>query len=315
MFTLDLTPEQCERVQRKLREILRQSPDPDISLLLELLEVSSRSRWKSSDTHLGKKRIAPDADDSGSDSRYPRKMKEVNRARNTRNDGRRRRHRAAVVRPTENTFRYVSVVEDRAESTIGTESHMHGRSITDVDRGCSLIYSQQGGIPPLVTPPFQPPLSTANQHYDFEDGSELSSLSSSGSDTMLSSDESEPRLESGAESDAQRESETNNVKPRRRAKARAPKPNSWEEVDNVLEITEAAANVLHSLAAVRDDANMSRLLVLKDQFSLQGAQIAEPATITLAYLVKRARSSDVGMVIQKFKHIVDLMQLSVWLDQ
>ena len=132
---------------------------------------------------------------------------------------------------------------------------------------------------------------------------------------MLSSDESEPRLESGAESDAQRESETNNVKPRRRAKARAPKPNSWEEVDNVLEITEAAANVLHSLAAVRDDANMSRLLALKNQLSLQGAQIAEPAMITLAYLVKRAWSSDVGMVIQKFKHIVDLMQLSVWLDQ
>jgi hypothetical protein len=262
MFVLDITPEQCERVQEELKEIISRSPDPDISILLEQLEISScssshatqveYSRSTSPDAHTNKKRVMSPSSPTTHTSKK--------RALGTRNDSGRHHHRKAVV-----------------------------------------------------TPFFQQPLHSANQHYDFDNESELSSLSSSGSDTALLSDKSESRSESDAESGTQWESKTD--KPRPPAKAREPKQNSWEEVDNVLEITDAAANVLQSLATIGDEANLSRLLALKDEFSLQGAQIAEPATITLAYLVKRARSSDVQMVRQKFKHIVDLMQLSVWLDQ
>jgi hypothetical protein len=90
---------------------------------------------------------------------------------------------------------------------------------------------------------------------------------------------------------------------------------SWQQVDKVLDITEPAALVLQALAAIGQEGNASRLLVLKEKLSLQHTQTAEPATITLPYLVRRARSSDLGMVQHRFNHIMDLVHLCLWLDQ
>jgi hypothetical protein len=81
MFTVDITPEQFEHIRQKLRRNLLQSPDPDISLLLQQLEKScdpSRitqakgySFSPSYNAPQSKKRAMPDTEDTIRESAYP----------------------------------------------------------------------------------------------------------------------------------------------------------------------------------------------------------------------------------------------------
>lgn len=300
MLTVDITPEQCEHIQQKLRQILLRSPDADISLLLEQLEISSRTPSQvtqvdsvtqpassnglaSYNSLRSKKRVMPDTEDASGESEIPRKITKPNDARNTRNDGRRRDQRNTHIEGND------------------------GRSIATVDHGL-----------PATIPIAQPLIRPVINSYGFEDDSELSSLSS------CESNAASPPTESDTESEAEtvakdvltlKGSAPMNPKPQRRAKARGRKLNSWEMVEDVREITEPAAKLLQALAGIGDEVMMSRLLALKDKLSSPMPEPTEPATITLPLLVKRTRNSEAKMVEHKFKHMVDLMQLSIWLNQ
>lgn len=129
--------------------------------------------------------------------------------------------------------------------------------------------------------------------YGWDDDSDLSSLpSDSGGDT------------------------TEHQIPRRRVpKAKSKKQQSWEVVDDVRVITEDASTLLQTIAGIGDQTNTKRLLALKDILSGQTQEPDDPKTISLEVLVKRCDQSELMVAESKFRHMVNLMQLSLWLDQ
>jgi hypothetical protein len=86
-------------------------------------------------------------------------------------------------------------------------------------------------------------------------------------------------------------------------------------VDDVRKITDDAARFLQKIACIADQANMNRLLALKDILSGQTQLPDDPDMITLPLLVKRCEQSELMVAESKFKHMVNLMQLTLWLEQ
>jgi hypothetical protein len=140
---------------------------------------------------------------------------------------------------------------------------------------------------------------TAANCYGWDDDSDLSSLPSD-------SDEEETSMGDTAE----------HQKPRRRIpKTKGQKQQSWEVVDDVRIITEDASALLQLIAGIGDQTNTKRLLALKDMLSGQSQEPDDPNTMSLEVLVNRCEQSELMVAESKFKHMVNLMQLSLWLDQ
>jgi hypothetical protein len=99
------------------------------------------------------------------------------------------------------------------------------------------------------------------------------------------------------------------------AKTKQTKLQSWEKVDDVRVITEGASKLLQLIAGIGDQANTTRLLALMDILSGQAQGPDSPETISLPLLVKRCEQSELMVAESKFKHMINLMQLSLWLDQ
>jgi hypothetical protein len=104
--------------------------------------------------------------------------------------------------------------------------------------------------------------------------------------------------------------------PRRRmAKTQQKKLESWEVVKDVRVISEGASRLLQLIAGIGDQTNATRLLALRDILSGQTHGPDTPETLTLSLLVQRCEESELAVAECKFKHMVNLMQLSLWLNQ
>ena len=140
---------------------------------------------------------------------------------------------------------------------------------------------------------------TVSNCYGWDDDSDLSSLPSDyeGEET-LKEDTAEPQ------------------NPRRRIpKTKGKKQQSWETATDFRIITNKAYALLQLIAGIGDQFNMKRLLALKDRLSGQTQEPDDPQTISLEVLVNRCEQSELMVAEAKFKHMLNLMQLSLWLDQ
>jgi hypothetical protein len=291
MPTIDITVDRCVRLQQKLRNILLSQADADIESLLDDINAAYSNVLSSSEVNRpqrNKRTASHDAD--ADDTSHANKASKLNRnvdVRNTRNDGRKRRTGNTVVHNS---------------STINTPD-IRGLERREPDRG-----AETTSTPPLTEP--SDPLShvATRSHaslineancYGWDDDSDLSSLTSE-------SDEEEPPMRDTA----------NHQSPRRRTtKTKQKKLQSWEMVDDVRVISESASKLLQLIAGIGDQSNATCLLALKDILSGQSPVPDSPETISLPLLVKQCEQSELMVAESKFKHMVNLMQLSLWLDQ
>ena len=145
----------------------------------------------------------------------------------------------------------------------------------------------------------QAPIPSGANCYGWDDDSDLSSVPSDFEGEEMSTGHT-----------------ANHQNPRRRmAKTKQKKLQSWETVDDIRVITDGASMLLQVIAGIGDQSNARRLLSLKDILSGQTQGHDSPETISLALLVKRCEQSELMVAESKFKHMVNLMQLSLWLDQ
>jgi hypothetical protein len=97
-------------------------------------------------------------------------------------------------------------------------------------------------------------------------------------------------------------------------RSRKPRPKVWETVDDVRQLTRNASRVLQSLASVAEREKMAQLIALRDSLSAQ-SELKEPDPTCLPFLVKRCVHFEGKVVEDKFKHMISLIQLSLWLNQ
>jgi hypothetical protein len=123
----------------------------------------------------------------------------------------------------------------------------------------------------------------------------------------------------GNDSDRENNSRSQQAQP---AKPRRRIPNSvrkqlkvWQTIDDIRKLTDQGALLLQGIFSIADPSNQIRLEGIKDILAGEGLQPDNPDTLTLEVLVKRCEQSDVAVASAKFRHMVNLMQLSLWLDQ
>jgi hypothetical protein len=185
----------------------------------------------------------------------------------------------------------------------------------------TVIYNRSNETTPhmLHSGPLSSPHITSKPSSQLDDESELSSLMDDESEqSSLTNDESE--LSSLPDKSAEEETLVEDVprtqNPRRRMpKTKQTKEPIWLVVDDVRVMTKKASKLVQKLAAIDDQANMTRLLKLRDKLSGQTHVPDTQETLTLEMLVLRCEQSALSVAESKFKHMVNLMQLSLWLDQ
>ena len=283
MPAIDIPSERCQQIQQKLRNILQSSPDPDIDWLLETIDsacfavVSTRSK---------RKRTASESSETvgyGQEGAKPTVKARGHNAHNRRSDGRKRglgddaRHKDSTA-----------TADERGGATSNQGSvNEHGQPVRDTE-----VVNHRGLIAAKLCSEMGANI------YGWDNDSELSSVPSD-------SDAEDPTTADFS----------HHQKPRRQiAKVNGKEPKLWETVDDVRKLTDKAAILLQSIAQISDRSNMSRLVALKEILSSQVVEPEEPTMITLPVLLQRCERSDLKVVESQFKHMVNLMRLSLWLD-
>jgi hypothetical protein len=314
MPTLRIPIDRCLRIQAKLQEILLSYADPDLTLLLDDINTACSTGSVVTETNRPQrnKRTAPDFVHETERQGALKKLKSNRNAdtHNTRNDGRKRN--------TRNTVEDVSDLAIRANADDNQSPANALGGMADKFRGLGQDRGVCNSIPPSTETsdrlPTQAPFPSGANCYGWDEDSDLSSLPSDyewDEDSDLSSLPSDSEEEETSMGDT-----ANHQKPRRRmAKTKQTKLQSWETVDDVRVISEGASKLLQLIAGIGDQSNTTRLLALKDMLSGQTQGPDSPETISLPLLVKRCEQSELLVAESKFKHMVNLMQLSLWLDQ
>ena len=300
MPTIDIPFACCQRLQVKLREISQGSEDPDLRHLLQEIDSACLTfapvTSVSLQVPLSQGRKRPAARTTSSHSSKAVKTSTMTSARNTRNDGRKRRAGYRVEERTRdndpaNHEREPTPSFDEPGPVTGvvTPPNVEQTRDADVDRD-----REAAQIPPT---PFPIDLNT------FSSGdSELSSLtsddesSSLNSDTSASTQPKEPKPKAAPE------------------RSRKPIPKPWETVDDVRLLTPKASRVLQTLASVAERENFTHLDTLKNNLSAQ-SELQAPEPTSLQSLVWRCVHYQAKVVEDRLKYMISLIQLALWLDQ
>lgn len=337
MAPIDLPIECCQRLQVKLREFFPLSTDTDISLLIQGIDNACQTIDQGlTSVHPItpiplRKRAAAESVDSSKGSSRPRKTARTRKYHpNTRNDG--------------GTRGRLQIRREHANDSDGADDEREPGDIfmDDVTGVPQLILAETQVEPlssmPSVTvphdafsvpqsilaetqavPPSSMPSVTITRDTGFDETYELSSLTEE-SESSASSDIGEssslPSLSedgedaSAVESAHEEPAEAN----QQNTKGKKSKDKVWTRVANVRDITPKASEVLHSLTSIAEKQKFEKLMDLKNFLSAT-SEIQPPPLTTLHSLVKRCVHFESKVVDAKFRHLVSLVQLTLWFNQ
>jgi hypothetical protein len=333
MAPIDLPIECCQRLQVKLRNLFPDSTDTDISLLIQGIDNVCQTTDQGLTAHPLtpiplRKRAPAESVDSLKGSSRPRKTARSRKYHpNTRNDG------GTSIRLHPRT--------EHADDSDGADDEREpGDIIKDVIHDVPLFILPETQVVPAsstpsvtdalivprsilaetqpVPPPSTPSIAVtcdavfdeANELSSLTDESDSSALSGIGKSSSLSSLSEEDEDAFAVESAPEQPTEANQPN----TKNNKSKAKVWTRVANVRDVTPKASEVLHSLASIAEKQKFQKLLDLKNFLSAT-SEIQPPPLTTLHSLVKRCVHFESKVVDAKFRHLVSLVQLTLWFNQ